>query len=144
MFTKRNALAPSVMPKQTVTINAFLTAPALGERCRILTKEGNELGTSPVVDFHMRSDGSGYIETRNSIYRTEPYGAERASKKTVMAEGFLSVPRIGDRCCVQLPDGRTILTSTVVSMSLNGDGSGYIETRNSVYVVEATGTVITG
>lgn len=140
MKAKKEKMEMGVAVKTPYSIARFLSAPAIGERCRILDTDGTTWLTSPVVKCEIKEDGSGYIETQNSVYTCAP-AASAPTKKVVDAQQFLSKPRIGERCHVQLTDGRTALTSAVVSVCLLDDGSGYIETRNSKYVVMPAGTM---
>lgn len=141
--SRKEKMEMGVVVKTPYSVARFLSAPVIGERCRIMDTDGDVWMTSPVTKCAINQDGSGYIETQNSVYTCATV-ASKPAKKTVDASQFISKPCIGERCRILLMDGRTALTSTVVSVCLQDDGSGYIETRNSKYVVASTGTVFAG
>ena len=128
-------------PKTQYVVTRFLDAPVIGERCHVIDEFGIIWETSQVVQCQLNRDGSGMIETLHSVY-TVYSPVFKPAKKTVYAGRFLTMPHIGERCDIELLDGRIAHTSTVLGMSLQEDGSGNIETQNSIYVVEPSGTMI--
>lgn len=57
------------MIKKEIIVEQVLTSPTIGERCTLITKEGQKILTSPVKDFFTDNTGATKIETQNTIYR---------------------------------------------------------------------------
>lgn len=56
------------MIKKEKIVEKVLSNPSIGEPCKLLTKEGQKILTSPVKDFFTDNTGATKIETRNTIY----------------------------------------------------------------------------
>ena len=57
------------MIKKEIIIKQVVTSPTIGERCTLLTKEGQKILTSTVENYFIDKTGAVEIETKNTIYR---------------------------------------------------------------------------